>query len=68
MGEPLAGLASVFASSAPHALRGRDRDLVRLLPGTEARSVWAGHCCPAFCGVLACADATLAENLGASFD
>jgi len=39
MGEPLAGLASVFASSAPHALRGRDRDLVRLLPGTEARSV-----------------------------
>jgi len=66
VGEPLAGLASVLASSAPHALRGRDRDLVRLLPGTEARSVWAGSSCPAFCGVPVCADATLTENLGAA--
>jgi hypothetical protein len=65
VGEPLAGLAPVFASSAPHALRGRDRDLVRLLTGTEARS-WRRKFSSGIRGVPVRADATLTENLGAS--
>jgi hypothetical protein len=66
VGEPLAGLASVFASSAPHALRGRDRDLVRLYLELKQDLVWGGHSCSPCPNLPARADAKLAENLGAS--